>query len=230
MLEISIENNEIQDNVITNSIFPFLISELDAAVTFVIAKERAKIPIYGIGINRVRAIKYLLSSLGNITKIQSEAKAQQPEIPEERKQLLVETLVSILSHCQELAINVMGDSIGSETVIIKSSMSGLKGDTIKVLANISFENKNCQDYVRESGGLALILSNCMYDDDNMFLREWSILALRNLCLENVDNQQFVISLKALAVPPRVQQQMNEQGFQVEITPEGKVTLVRKDPM
>ena len=77
-----------------------------------------------------------------------------------------------------------------------------------------------------------MLNSCMFDDDNPFLREWSILALRNLCLENVDNQQFVASLKALAIPPRVQQQMQQQGFRVELSEDGKVKLVKevKDDM
>jgi ataxin-10 len=60
-----------------------------------------------------------------------------------------------------------------------------------------FEESHLQ--ARVKGGLQLILGNCGYDDNNPYLREWSVLALKNLCDQNEENQQYVRDLNPVKV-------------------------------
>jgi len=217
-LDISAEKNEVKPQIL-QSLSPFLVKELDNALTFIITKERGFIPIYGIGMNRVQMMGFLITILASV--------AQNHQQDVDLVSIgLVECLVSLLGHCQQIS-QISENNVNDANTKWKSVLNGLKSESIRILANLAYNNKHCQDLVRQVGGLALILSNCMFDDDNNYLREWSILALRNLCLENTDNQQFVASLKALAVPPKVQQEMSRQGFRVEISPEGTVKLVKE---
>jgi len=50
--------------------------------------------------------------------------------------------------------------------------------------------------VRKAGALGLILSHCNISDDNPYIKEWSLLAIRNLLEDNIENQSFIESLKA----------------------------------
>ena len=49
--------------------------------------------------------------------------------------------------------------------------------------------------MRQHGAIPTILSHCNVDSSNPFLREWSLLAVRNLCADNLENQQAIEELK-----------------------------------
>lgn len=66
------------------------------------------------------------------------------------------------------------------------------------MTNLSWKNNDVKDLVRERGGLAAVLNQCMVDDDNPFIREYAILCVRNLLEGNARNQKVVSSLERTA--------------------------------
>ena len=64
-----------------------------------------------------------------------------------------------------------------------------QADLVKVIANACSNCRVAQDTVRSvEGGIPLILSHCNSDHTSPFLREWGILAVRNICAGNLENQ------------------------------------------
>lgn len=49
--------------------------------------------------------------------------------------------------------------------------------------------------MREVEGLGVLLSHCNVDSSNPFLREWALLAVRNVCEGNEENQRSIEALK-----------------------------------
>lgn len=49
--------------------------------------------------------------------------------------------------------------------------------------------------MRERNGILLLLQQCVIDEDNPFLREWGIWAVRNLLEGNAENQRVVAELE-----------------------------------
>jgi hypothetical protein len=66
---------------------------------------------------------------------------------------------------------------------------GLKRDLVRVIANMCFHDRASQDAVRELGAIPLVLSCSCIDENNPYSREWSIVAIRNLCENNLENQK-----------------------------------------
>jgi hypothetical protein len=66
---------------------------------------------------------------------------------------------------------------------------GLKRDLVRVIANMCYQDRESQDAVRELGGIPLVLSCTCIDENNPYSREWSIVAVRNLCENNLHNQK-----------------------------------------
>ncbi|OWM67013.1 ataxin-10 [Punica granatum] len=101
---------------------------------------------------------------------------------------------------------------------------GFRRDLVAVIANCSFRRRHVQDEIREKGGIPLLLQQCVTDEDNPFLREWGLWAIRNLLLDNPKNQQEVSDLKlegSVDVP-----EVAELGLRVELDPRtGRPKLV-----
>lgn len=66
---------------------------------------------------------------------------------------------------------------------------GLKRDLVRVIANMCYQDRASQDAVRELGGIPLVLSSTCIDENNPYSREWGVVAIRNLCENNLENQQ-----------------------------------------
>jgi hypothetical protein len=49
-------------------------------------------------------------------------------------------------------------------------------------------SRRAQDELRELGGIPLVLNHCTSDSGSAFVREWALLAVRNLCADNLENQ------------------------------------------
>ncbi|CAI4302131.1 CFS_G0006580.mRNA.1.CDS.1 [Saccharomyces cerevisiae] len=62
---------------------------------------------------------------------------------------------------------------------------------IEILASLVYAHPEIQDQIRELGGLALILSNCVIDDNDPFIKERSIVCLKFLLKNNAKNQEYV---------------------------------------
>jgi ataxin-10 len=80
---------------------------------------------------------------------------------------------------------------------------GYRSALIRIIGNMCYHHAIHQDLVREKGFLPLILNHCNLDDTNPLVREWSLVALRNLCEENEANQQYIQSLRPQGVESKV---------------------------
>lgn len=96
---------------------------------------------------------------------------------------------------------------------------------VEILASLVYAHPEIQDQIRELGGLALILSNCVIDDNDPFIKERSIICLKFLLRNNAKNQEFVKQMEAQDV---VQDDaLSKAGFEISVEKGGKVRLVSK---
>uniref|UniRef100_A0A182JLG3 Ataxin-10 n=1 Tax=Anopheles atroparvus TaxID=41427 RepID=A0A182JLG3_ANOAO len=71
----------------------------------------------------------------------------------------------------------------------------LRSAVVKALANLAYKSKKNQKMAREMDIIAAILECTNLDARNPLIKEWSILAIHNLCDDNLENQQFIAGLK-----------------------------------
>ncbi|KNC97859.1 uncharacterized protein SPPG_06855 [Spizellomyces punctatus DAOM BR117] len=103
----------------------------------------------------------------------------------------------------------------------------IKSDTVKVLANLCYEAKEVQDEIRRIGGIPVILNECRVDDNNPYIKEHAILAIRNLCDGNTENQDLVASLTPQGIAPESEQMLDEAGIQAKVDDSGRVRVGKK---
>ncbi|XP_073001319.1 hydroxymethylglutaryl-CoA synthase-like [Typha latifolia] len=94
---------------------------------------------------------------------------------------------------------------------------GYRSDVVSIIGNCLHRRKQVQDEVRQRNGILVLLQQCVLDEDNPFLREWGLLAVRNLLEENVDNQSEVaaLELQESVVTPEIAR----LGLRVEVDKE-----------
>eukprot|EP01117_Protostelium_nocturnum_P013052 TRINITY_DN4840_c0_g2_i1.p1 TRINITY_DN4840_c0_g2~~TRINITY_DN4840_c0_g2_i1.p1 ORF type:complete len:532 (-),score=164.81 TRINITY_DN4840_c0_g2_i1:835-2208(-) len=104
---------------------------------------------------------------------------------------------------------------GKQGALDRGGLSfGFKRDLITILANISYKHKGVQDKARELDIFPMLLSNCKIDEKNPYIKEWSILALRNLLDQNHDNQAAVEAIKLQGPAPS--KELEDMGLKAEI--------------
>jgi ataxin-10 len=82
-----------------------------------------------------------------------------------------------------------------EKTEIESEISyTFKTKLVKSLANLSYRNQRNQELAREMEIMQSIFECTNVDARNPLIKEWSILAIRNLCEGNVENQEIVRQL------------------------------------
>uniref|UniRef100_A0A182X8U6 Ataxin-10 n=1 Tax=Anopheles quadriannulatus TaxID=34691 RepID=A0A182X8U6_ANOQN len=87
---------------------------------------------------------------------------------------------------------------GDTELDIESQISySLRSAVVKGLANLTYKSKKNQKLAREMDIIAAILECTNLDARNPLIKEWSILAIHNLCDDNLENQQFIAGLKKL---------------------------------
>ncbi|XP_064510111.1 ataxin-10 isoform X3 [Pseudopipra pipra] len=72
---------------------------------------------------------------------------------------------------------------------------GFKSHLIRLIGNLCYKNKENQDKVYELEGIPLILDNCSIDDNNPFVNQWAVFAIRNLTEQNERNQELIAGLE-----------------------------------
>ncbi|KAJ6819594.1 putative ataxin-10 [Iris pallida] len=101
---------------------------------------------------------------------------------------------------------------------------GFRRDVVSVIANCLHRRKRAQDEVRKRSGIFLLMQQCVVDDDNPFLREWGLLAIRNLLEGNAENQREVSELQLQG--PVDTSEITELGLKVEVDEKsGRAKLV-----
>ncbi|XP_051628511.1 ataxin-10 isoform X1 [Manacus candei] len=72
---------------------------------------------------------------------------------------------------------------------------GFKSHLIRLIGNLCYKNKENQDKVYELDGIPLILDNCSIDDNNPFVNQWAVFAIRNVTEQNERNQELIAGLE-----------------------------------
>lgn len=136
-----------------------------------------------------------------------------------RKESMLELLTNLLRalHQNNSASNLTSKDQANSI----SSFPGIKSIIIEILGYLCHDSYYVQEQLRELHCMELILSNCVIDRNNPYIRERSILCLRFLLEENKKNQDFVAQLEAKKVTD--ESALQRAGLQVEII-DGKVHL------
>ncbi|KAF9902556.1 hypothetical protein BX616_001905 [Lobosporangium transversale] len=79
----------------------------------------------------------------------------------------------------------------------QSFFAGLKRDIVRLVGNLAYRSRHVQDLIRGCNGLVVMLSQCNIDDVNPYLREYAILAMKNILSGNLENQALIEELKPI---------------------------------
>lgn len=113
-----------------------------------------------------------------------------------------------------------------ENKICDSNFPGIKCYLVELLGFMTYGQTEVQNLIRELHGLELVLSNCIIDDNNPFIKERSILCIRYLLADNQQNQDFITKLEAKkAVNDDV---LEKAGYRMNVDGNGNVKLVSDD--
>ncbi|KAG8579915.1 hypothetical protein GDO81_011092, partial [Engystomops pustulosus] len=83
-------------------------------------------------------------------------------------------------------------SLGSD---LTHAAMGFKAHLIRLIANLCYRNRENQEKIYQLDGIPLILDNCSIDDNNPFLNQWAVYAIRNLTENNEKNQELIASME-----------------------------------
>ncbi|XP_072001409.1 ataxin-10 isoform X2 [Engystomops pustulosus] len=83
-------------------------------------------------------------------------------------------------------------SLGSD---LTHAAVGFKAHLIRLIANLCYRNRENQEKIYQLDGIPLILDNCSIDDNNPFLNQWAVYAIRNLTENNEKNQELIASME-----------------------------------
>ncbi|KAJ1165654.1 hypothetical protein NDU88_006071 [Pleurodeles waltl] len=72
---------------------------------------------------------------------------------------------------------------------------GFKAHLIRLIGNLCYKNKENQNKIHQLDGIPLILDNCSIDDNNPFVNQWAVYAIRNLTEQNEENQALIAQME-----------------------------------
>ena len=114
--------------------------------------------------------------------------------PDASKQVMVQTALDLL----KIACLAGNKALQTDDEVDMEPLSELieadKGELVKLIGNLVYRNKELQSLCGSLGAIDVCLSNCQIDDRNPMVREWAILALRNLMEDHAANQALVSGL------------------------------------
>lgn len=76
----------------------------------------------------------------------------------------------------------------------ESPVYGFKCNLIRLIGNLCYKHKENQDQVRDCSGIELLLDCSPPDAKNPMITQWVILAIQNLCQNNLENQKVVAKI------------------------------------
>ncbi|XP_074854200.1 ataxin-10 [Carettochelys insculpta] len=105
---------------------------------------------------------------------------------------------------------------------------GFKSHLIRLIGNLCYKNKENQDKVYRLDGIPLILDNCSIDDNNPFVSQWAVYAIRNLTEHNERNQELIAEMEQQGLADS--SILENMGLKVEKRDEKLILKsVRKNP-
>lgn len=135
---------------------------------------------------------------------------------------VIDTLIDLLRVVhQNVARKTLKSKIEAVTAVEFPQVKSLIIEVISFLAHESFA---IQERVRERHGLELVLSNCMIDDNDPFIKERAIVCIKLLLEANAANQLFVAALEAQQLVD--DEVLREVGYEVQID-NGQVGLRKR---
>lgn len=119
--------------------------------------------------------------------------------------------------------NLINNRVDTQTQrILPTNFPECKCLIVEILAQLTYRNKDVQDKLRELHALELVLSNCNIDNNDPFIKERSIMCIKFLLENNIENQDIVAKLEAKQA---VQDDVLEQaGYEVKIGSNGDIKL------
>ena len=64
-----------------------------------------------------------------------------------------------------------------------------------------YKNKLFQDLIRDKEGINPLLNATVIDNQNPYIIQWAIFAIRNLCEENLQNQEYIKKIEKQGLAP-----------------------------
>ncbi|XP_078529953.1 ataxin-10-like isoform X2 [Lissotriton helveticus] len=112
---------------------------------------------------------------------------------------LLETVIEILrlTHLAGKQTNNIFTAAHSMSMVedISHPAVGFKAHLIRLIGNLCYKNKENQNKIHQLDGIPLILDNCSIDDNNPFLNQWAVYAIRNLTEQNEENQAIIAQME-----------------------------------
>ena len=108
-----------------------------------------------------------------------------------------------------------------------SKILSFRRQFVSIISTLCCDNKLNQDYIRNNGVIEILLNMTKIDRFTMFLQQWSIFAVKNITSNNLENQQYIQSIKAQKVIQN--EEMKNLGIKItydEIT--GKIVAKKND--
>lgn len=139
----------------------------------------------------------------------------------------LQLLLNLLSDCQKyLPIrNKLSDISPNESEHLNPEVfPTIKTKIISILGLLAKDETYVQNEIRHLHCLEVILSNCIIDRNNPYVRETSIVALKYILKDNQDNQNFVSQLEAKGVA--TEEALDQAGYETEFV-DGKLKLKRR---
>ncbi|SCV03998.1 LAME_0H14928g1_1 [Lachancea meyersii CBS 8951] len=93
---------------------------------------------------------------------------------------------------------------------------------IETLSFLAYNNKDVQDKMRELQGLEAVLSNCVIDDNDPFIKERSIMCIKILLQDNPENQKIVAKLESKSAVH--DETLSQAGYEVNVGKGGKIQI------
>ena len=82
--------------------------------------------------------------------------------------------------------------------------------------------------MRDEGYLPLFLNHCNIDETNPLIREWSLVALRNLCEGNAANQSYINALRPQGMDAASDTALEKAKVRAHIKEDGKIKLTQQE--
>lgn len=96
---------------------------------------------------------------------------------------------------------------------VANMVEGFRSHLIRLIGNMCYKNKDNQDKVNELDAIPLILDSCSPDDNNPFLTQWVVYAIRNLTEDHSQNQDLIAKMEEQGLADA--SLLKKVGFEVE---------------
>jgi hypothetical protein len=94
--------------------------------------------------------------------------------------------------------------------------AGVARDVVRLLANACYRHRPSQDLVCAAGAVPLLLERFVHDDLNPFIREWAVVAVRNLCDAHAGCQAALAAIERLPQGVVPAADLAAAGLEVEL--------------